>query len=137
MTLTKEIWRQRWLDSINELTSLELQEKAWLDPANENPHWTFVEFMSSYFDDLFINETYSDLIDKGWLTQVEYEIIKDWHNSLDTYESPDKNDYDNSAILKDQKWLDILGLGANAKSELATLVEKKEREYLTKTKARL
>jgi len=41
----KELWRDRWLSCINELTSIELQRKSWLDKSNTNPHWTFVEFI--------------------------------------------------------------------------------------------
>jgi hypothetical protein len=135
MTITKEIWRQKWLNSVNELTSFDLQEKSWLDNSNTNPHWTFVEFMCSYFDDLFISETYNDFVEKGWLTQEEYRIVKEWHDALDKYESPNKNDYDNVAILKDQKWLDILKLGIAAKTKLLEIVNEKEKEYLTTTKA--
>jgi hypothetical protein len=135
MTLTKEIWRQRWLESINELTSLDLQTKSWLDSSKQNPHWTFVEFMCSYFDDLFISENYSEFISKGWLTQKEYDVVKNWHDAIDKYESPDKHDYDHSAILKDQKWLDILKVGVNAKSKLVDLIDENEKKHLATIKA--
>ena len=52
IALTRDAWRQRWLSSFNELTSIELQQKSWLDRFNKNSHWSFVEFMCSYFDNL-------------------------------------------------------------------------------------
>ncbi len=87
MTLTKEIWRKRWLDSINELTSFEVQTKSWQDIENRNPHWSFVEFMCCYFDDLLCYN-YTFYIENNWISKQEYIIIKDWHKSLDNYKSP-------------------------------------------------
>ncbi|MBK9732789.1 MAG: hypothetical protein IPO83_16175 [Chitinophagaceae bacterium] len=98
--MEKEIWRERWLDCINELTSLNLQKKAWLDKANTNPHWSFVEFCSCYFDDLNIDDNYKYSIDNGWITGQEYEIIKDWHEALNRYNAPNNENHDHEAILK-------------------------------------
>ena len=130
MTLTKEIWRQKWLYSINELTSLDLQTNSWLNLSNKNPHWTFIEFMCSYFDDLANKENYVAQLDKGWITKEESEVVKVWHDALDKYEAPNKDDYDNKSVLNDPKWLDTMRLGIIAKNKLLDIISIKEKRYL-------
>jgi len=127
----KILWRERWLGCINELTSLDLQKKSWLDKTHSNPHWSFVEFMCSYFDDLGIGDNYKYPIDNGWLTDQEFEIIKDWHEALDKYNSPKNDNYDHKAILTDPKWLDILQSGLRMKSKLASTLNETEKKILT------
>lgn len=126
------MWRERWLRSVNELTSLELQRKSWLDKTHTNPHWSFIEFMCCYFDDLVIDDKYKYQLDKGWISNLEYELIEDWHIELDNYNAPNNDDYDNEAILNDPKWLEILEIGIKAKIELAKTLDKTERDFLTK-----
>ncbi len=131
--MTKESWRQRWLNSINELTSIDLQTKAWLDFKNTNPHWSFIEFNACYFDELSLaydNFNYQHFIIKGWITKQEYEIIKNWHEALDKYEAPKNNSYDHMAILNDTAWLDIVKMGMVAKNKLKELLNKEELQYL-------
>jgi len=129
-TITKEVFRERWLDCINELTSLELQKKSWLNINNTNPHWSFVEFYSSYFDNLFTGYDYEEYIHQNWLTKQEFEIIKDWHEALHKYDSPSNKDWDVEAILNDAKWLEIVKMGEKAKNKLATVLDEKEKKYL-------
>ena len=127
----KTLWREKWLSCINELTSLDLQKKSWLDRTHTNPHWSFVEFMCSYFDDLAIDDNYKYPLDKGWLTDQEFEIIKDWHEALDKYDSPKNDDYNHEAILNDSKWLDILQCGLTMKGKLAATSNERETRILT------
>jgi hypothetical protein len=128
--MQKELWRNRWLSCINELTSLELQRKSWLDKSNTNPHWSFVEFMCSYFDDLVIDNNYKELLNEGWISKSEFEIIQSWHGLLDKYDSPNNEDYDLEAILADKKWQQIVKEGEKAKSELSRLLSKDENQIL-------
>jgi len=127
----RNFWRERWLGCINELTSLDLQKKSWLDRTHKNPHWSFVEFMCSYFDDLAIDENYKYQLDKNWVTKKEYEIIEDWHIALDKYNSPKKDDFDNEAILNNLKWLEILQIGVATRNNLAKILNDTERQFLT------
>jgi len=127
----KDLWREKWLNCINEFTSLDLQKKSWLDRTQSNPHWSFVEFMCSYFDDLAIDDNYKYQLDKGWISKPEFEIIKDWHEELDKYDSPSNDDYDGEAILNDAKWLEIVQNGVDARNELAKKLNEKERQILT------
>lgn len=130
MTLTKEIWRKRLFEAINELTSQNLQKESWQNRENKNPHWTFVEFMCCYFDDLLIYD-YPYYINNNWISQKEYEIIKDWHISIDNYKSPNGDDYCIEAILNDSEWNNILQKGLKAKKELLKILDKVEKQYLT------
>ena len=129
MTMTKEAWRQNWLESFNELTSLDLQTKSWLDKKNTNPHWSFIEFMCCYFDDILFAK-YEQLIEDGWVSKEEYEIIKNWHELLDKYDSPNSDDYDHKAILDDKNWQFIVQKGIIAKNELLEKISLNERQYL-------
>lgn len=126
----RSLWRERWFGCINELTSLDLQKKSWLDNTQINPHWSFVEFMCSYFDDLGIDDNYKYPLDKSWLTEKEFEIIKDWHEALDKYESPKNDDSDHIGILTDSKWLDILQRGQKMKNKLASTLDEIEIKIL-------
>lgn len=124
-------WRQRWLSSINELTNFELQNSSWLNLKVRNPHWSFVEFMCSYFDDLVLENNYKDPLERKLISNQELEIIIEWHKNLDQYESPNKNDYDHLSILKDTKWLEIIQIGIVSKNELVKIIDKNERQFLT------
>jgi hypothetical protein len=125
----KELWRKRWLGSINELTSIELQRKSWMDRKTSNPHWSFVEFMCSYFDDLVIDNDYQEQLKESWISNSEFEIIKNWHNALSNYESP-TTDHDREAILEDENWQKIVGLGLEAKRKLSEHLENDELKIL-------
>jgi hypothetical protein len=127
----RNLWRERWLGCINELTSLDLQKKSWLDTTHTNPHWSFVEFLCCYFDDLGIDDNYKYPLDKCWLTDQEFEIIKDWHEALEKYDSPKNDDYDHVAILNDPKWLAILQSGLTIKDKLASTLNETEKKILT------
>ena len=36
-------WRTNWLNSVREFADAETQRRSWLDAANTNPHFAFVE----------------------------------------------------------------------------------------------
>lgn len=131
MAISKDTWRAKWLKCISELSAFELQRKKWLKPDG-NLHWSFTEFMNSYFDDLPLNNdrNYSDYIELGFVTQEEYNVLKEWHTKLENYQPPNSEDWNNVAVLNDPKWKTIVALGLEVKSELATLVNPQERGYL-------
>ena len=126
----KELWRNRWLSCLNELTSIELQQKSWMNKSNTNPHWSFVEFMCSYFDDLGIENQYEYQLKENWVTQNEFEIIQKWHDSLDKYDSPTNDDYEVVEILKDKKWQMIIVEGKKATTELSKFLNNTEKQIL-------
>jgi hypothetical protein len=127
--MEKNEWRKNWLNSIYEITSLELQEKTWLDNENTNPHWSFIEFMCFYFDDLSLSKNYEEELKSGWVKEDEYLILKDWHDKLNNYNSPKNLDI-NDQVLSDINWLEIISIGTKAKSELYKIVSQEEKNYL-------
>lgn len=129
LTISRELFRQRWLDDINQLTSYELQKKSWLDKTKKNPHWSYAEFICSYFDDNCIYLGYDFFIELNYISQAEYNIIKDWHNELDKYKEPKD---DEQSILNDQKWIDIVEKGRVSKENLKKIISNHEKSYLEK-----
>ena len=129
----KKSWRNRWLNSINELTDINLQEMSWLDDMNSNPHWSFVEFTSCYFDDLAIADLgYKHFIKDNWVSESEFMIIKNWHESIDLYMPPYGDVYNHRAILADEKWRNIVENGNESKNELVNLLSIEEQDLLKK-----
>lgn len=129
--MQRELWRNRWLGSINELTSLNLQRESWLDETNSNPHWSFVEFICSYFDDLVIDDNYKEILKSGWISQDEFEVIKTWHELLDNYDSPQEEDYNHKSIIEDKAWQLIIDEGKHAIKQLIKSLNKQEIQILT------
>ena len=130
--MQKQLWRNKWLICINELTSLGLQKNSWLNKSNTNPHLTFIEFMSSYFDDLDIEKDYNKVLTEGWVSKSEFETIRIWHELLDKYDSPNNDDQDHKAILLDKEWQLIVEKGRKAKIELSKLLNTEENNILNK-----
>ena len=128
----KKTWRKKWLMSINELTDINLQQISWTNISLENPHWTYIEFISSYFDDLVLSENYVDEIKQGYVSNVEYETIKDWHKKLLDYQSPRRENFDNYMILNDPKWLEIVDIGKHSKFNLSEVISAEEKKLLVK-----
>jgi hypothetical protein len=123
----RELWRSNWLHSINKLTDLDYQRNHWLDHSNINPHFTFMEFMCSYFDDLSLssndnNKGYISRIEEGLLTYDEYKIIEKWHNELNNYSAPNNEDINSEIILKDEKWIQIVKQGKESFEKLLKFI---------------
>lgn len=116
--IEKEIWRERWLVSINELTSIDLQKKSWLMKENENPHWSFIEFTNCYFDDLCLDDDYLDVLKSNWVSIEEFEILKNWHFKLKSYNPPNDDYYNHELILKDINWIELVEFGKKVRVEL-------------------
>lgn len=134
MVLDQELitnWRSRWLSCINELTDFPLQQAAWLDAQNTNPHWSFVEFMCKYFDDLGLEDYYQTEIKEGLVTAEEVAVILPWHLLLDQYQSPNNKDWDDKAVLEDPHWQSILQEGLKALPKLKPLLSPEEFAILT------
>jgi len=128
--MTKVIWRQRWLESINKLTSYALQKNSWITIPSGNYHWSFIDFVNCYFKDVLFGFDYQFYIDAAYITQKEYDIIIVWHTELKNYISPNGNDFDNLAIFADKKWLSIMFKGIYAKQKLESAISDVEKEYL-------
>lgn len=126
-------WRANWLASIQELTDLEMQRATWLNPDNGNPHYSFIEYITVYFDDLLLGETnggYSARMAEGLLSEREADAASRLHLLLDDYKSP-TDDYDHHAILADPAWHRVVATAQEAQAVLASLIaQPDEKIYL-------
>ena len=118
------------MSCIAQLTSIDLQRTSWLDARNQNPHWSFVEFLCSYFDDLGLSEGYPKLINNSFVAQEEYDALHDWHSDLEKYDTPSKDQYDHEKILSDLRWLRVVDRGRAARQQLELLLTNDEQSIL-------
>lgn len=135
-TATAELrtnWRASWLSSIQEIADLEMQRATWLNPHNGNPHYSFVEYIEVYFDDLALGDVgggYAARIAEGLLSDEEAAAASRLHALLDRYESP-TDDYDHRAILEDPEWHRVVGAVREVQASLsAIIVQPEERARL-------
>ena len=131
---TRRHWRLRWLSSIQEYADDHTQHRLWLDHTNLNPHWTFVELYSCYFDDLNLGDGggYDWAIDDGLVSAQEARTLAAFHSAADTYNSP-TDDYDHPAILADPKWQAVVAKARWGQHMLLDLIDDaEERDALTK-----
>ncbi len=129
----RHYWRLRWLSSIQAFSDSETQQTRWLDPQERNPHYSFVECMCSYFDDAFMGDenAFDRRIQRGHVTVEEVAAVEDFHALADAYQSPERDDYDNAAILADPEWHAVVDAAEQAKQRLLPLLkEPAEREAL-------
>lgn len=116
-------WRPRWLGSIQEFADIDTQRAKWLDPSNTNPHWSFVEIMCCYFDDIGLTDLgYSGWIEHGLISSAEAAAVADFHAIANAYNSPRGDDYDSAAILGDPRWLHVVEAAKEAQARLAELI---------------
>lgn len=123
-------WRMRWLSSIKDFADEETQRRVWPDPANTNPHYSFVECFCCYFDDLDLSDDgYARALDEGLVSEAEVAAVADFHNFTDTYESP-TDDYDHQAILMDANWTEVVALAKRAQAALLSLIEDPDERHM-------
>ena len=124
-------WRKFWLSSIAEFADFETQKRKWLDAENTNPHWSFVEYMCNYFDDLGLQVVgYEGRINEGFVTKEEVAAVENFDRIADSYASP-TNDYDHKAILSDPKWHEVVQAAQEAQQRLLALIsDTTERKYV-------
>lgn len=77
-----------------------------LTVGGDNPHYSFIECICSYFDDLSLdgNEGYIGRLEEGLLTVSEVAAVAPLHSMLSAYSAPGGDDYDHEAILSDLAW---------------------------------
>jgi hypothetical protein len=116
-------WRANWLSSIQEFADDETQRLLWLDTANTNPHFSFVEYLSCYFDGLCLSDYgYEWAIKQSFVSEQEAEAVAAFHEIADAYRSP-TDDYDHQAILADPKWQDVVATAKQAQAKLLSLLK--------------
>lgn len=130
--MDKKYWRIEWLKSLNELSSTKLQQTSWLNEKETNPHYSFIEFINQYFNDLFIDNNYEYQIEKKWISKKEFSIINCWHINLSNYNSPQNKDYDHLSILNDKNWIKLVDQINSIKPELSKELSTSEQLILNK-----
>ncbi len=120
----RQNWRINWLHAIQAFCDTEIQKSRWLDPAEANPHYSFVECMCCYFDDSLFgqNDPYPHLVERGHLTLEEAEAVAEFHGQADAYQSPNDDDYDVEAILSDRGWHSVVDTAQKAQKKLLILL---------------
>ena len=122
--------RRWWFGSVYEISDLDLQRCTWLDTTNQNPHWSFIEFVSSYPDDDQLQHALSQI----WLTPDEFDILSNLRRILVEYSPPGEKYYDNAAVLDDPAWHSVAAAAERARQRLLSMTtDKQELEMLRRT----
>jgi len=74
----RRLWWRNWLCALLSLADIDLQRERWLNKEIANPHWSYLEFMCSYFDDPTNQYDHQAILDDPKWS----EIIAKGRNSL-------------------------------------------------------
>src|SRR5690242_9515175 len=119
--------RSGWFCLVSEIADLGLQRRMWLDPTNDNPHWSYIEFTCSYPDPDQLLQARRE----GWLGTSEHQILAALGQAIDAYAPPRDDDYDNAAVLADPAWHRVVEAADQARSRLlAIAIDEGEKEVL-------
>lgn len=119
--------RSWWFCLVAEIADIDLQRRTWLDRANQNPHWSYVEFVCSYPD----HDQLMHALKQGRLTADEFKILSELRRILVSYSPPGGNDYDHAAVLDDPAWHSVIEAAERARQQLlSTTTDQHEQEML-------
>ena len=115
----------QWLSSIQAFGDSETQKTRWLDPAERNPHYSFVECECCYFDDAYLCEAdaYEKRKARGMITTAEIDAVADFHRLAIAYQPPNDDHYDVAAILGDPAWGEVVAAAQAARETLLPLLD--------------
>ena len=119
----RKSWRLLWLSTLAYFSDADTQRSKWLDLSEENPHWTFVELMCSYFDDCFIDDNYNRWSNLGYISLEEISIVMPFHILVDRYNPPNGDDYDHKNIITDPKWQTVCSMACHCLDQLVDLLD--------------
>lgn len=127
-------WRLLWLSSLQAFGDRDTQANRWLDRTERNPHFSLVECMCSYFDDAYLGEedAYEKRLARGHISAEEVAAVADFHALAERYESPNGDDWDAEAVLRDPNWQKVVDAAQRGQQRLlALLSDKTEKAALT------
>jgi hypothetical protein len=131
----RRFWRQLWLTALQAFADSETQRSQWLDPDQCNPHFSFVECMNCYFEDvpcLGQEEGYRTPLELGHLSEAEAACVAEFHALAVAYEKP-CDPWDAAGILADPAWQRLVLSAQRAqRALLATLEDPDEIAILTR-----
>ena len=116
-TQQRTAWRLNWLRAISEAADVHMQRATWLNPENGNPHFSFTECASCYFDDLRLGSGYHAAVSEGLLTEQEAVLASEFHAVFARYVEVTSDQSDES-VLADAKWLVVMEEAAMLKRKL-------------------
>jgi len=113
-------WRLVWLSSLHAFSDSDTLRKRWLDPTEQNPHFSFVECICSYFDDANLGEenAYEKRLAEGDVGAEEVTAVAEFHSLAESYDSPSGDNYDHEAILRDEKWQEVVDAAGRSRQRL-------------------
>jgi hypothetical protein len=106
-----------WFEALREIADLDLQRQRWLDPANSNPHWSYVEFVCKYPD----SDQLMDGSRRNYLSPAEATVLQEFGEMLYAHKSPNGNNYNHEAILNDPAWQEVVRAAGAALKRLEAL----------------
>jgi hypothetical protein len=118
--------RRQWFGSVREMADIDYQRRTWLSPPDNNPHWSYIEFCSSYPD----ADQLKFAQDRRHLNAEEFELLIALGDAINSHKA--KDDYDNRAILEDPSWRAVVSKAEAIRQRLLALtVDAVERSYLS------
>jgi len=125
----KKIWRQKWLKSISDLTSIGIPIESEIITNHFSDHQLFVNLANCYFDNILFGIDYNFFITRKFVSQEEYIIVSNWHRELDNY-IYSLNNFGDVYILNDNIWIQIIQNGILAKQKLLSILPDFEKQFL-------
>jgi len=118
--------RRQWFGSVHKISDIDYQRRTWLSPPDNSPHWSYIEFCSSYPD----ADQLKFARDRGHLNAGEFELLIALGDAINSHKA--KDDYDNRAILEDPSWRAVVSKAEAIRQRLLALtVDAVERNYLS------
>ena len=125
--------RDRWISSLFEIAHLEFQNRLWINTDYKNSIGDYSECVCSYFDDLDLENGYSDFIKNGVISESEYIFVTELHAEFRKYiERTEKWNLSDKDILNDVDWVNITNIGLKTWHELKKETESiRDKELMT------
>ena len=118
--------RLNLLGSIFEFAHLEFQRKVWLEAAFENYSSDYTEALCQYFNDFDLSSGLEKFVNKGFVSEEEFNILNRFHTALDNYtERTEKKNLTDKDILLDVEWIELTKMAKNAWEKLKSNIEDK------------
>ena len=130
--MNRELWRKRWLFSIDDITSCNLQRNSLNLLTKNGVYWPLADFVCYHFNEVLSGydfEFYKD--DLLWISQDEFNIIKSWHSDLEKFMKRQNNENALFPFFSYGQWLIIQRSGLNAKERLRLILPEFEKNLLS------
>lgn len=117
--------RRQWFGSVYEIADIGYQRRTWLAPPTASPHWSYVEFCSSFPD----ADQLRFARDQGHLSSTEFDLLFAVGEAILSHRAND--DCDSVAILEDPSWHAVVAKADTVRQQLLAITrDKVERSHL-------